>query len=125
MAANQSTMANSSAVNAMLRAAETGDVAALKTAFDDGVDVMAKDAAKNTAVHTNPAFSVLSRCLATALFGLLSPLRPRSAAVQRAPTRCPLSLLSSCSAVRACLLSFCFAFSLPPALPLLGRVADA
>ena len=57
---NQSTMANSSAVNAMLRAAETGDVAALKTAFDDGVDVMAKDAAKNTAVHTNPAFSATS-----------------------------------------------------------------
>ena len=90
----------------MLRAAETGDVAALKTAFDDGVDVMAKDAAKNTAVHTNPAFSQSlprnrsvwppvtspaaqrSRAARSETLSSLSPLL-----VQRCPCMPPLILL--------------------------------
>ena len=37
-------------VNAMLRAAETGDVAAVKSSIEGGVDVLSKDGASNTAV---------------------------------------------------------------------------
>jgi ankyrin repeat protein len=39
------------AVNAMLRAAEKGDVEAVRAAIGDGVDVLAVDGARNTALH--------------------------------------------------------------------------
>ena len=44
-------MEGNATVNAMLRAAETGDLAAVKASIANGVDIMAKDGAKNTAIH--------------------------------------------------------------------------
>jgi len=58
---------NSSAVNAMLRAAETGDMDAVKSALADGIDVLSKDGASNTAVqplaHNHTKYTVSSLIL--------------------------------------------------------------
>ena len=43
----------------MLRAAETGDIAAIQDAIDGGIDIMSKDAAKNTVVLPTPIFPCL------------------------------------------------------------------
>jgi ankyrin repeat protein len=43
--------ASASAVNAMLRAAETGDLAAVTSAIASGVDVLSRDSANNSALH--------------------------------------------------------------------------
>jgi len=58
---------NGIAVNAMLRAAETGDMDAVKSALANGIGVLSKDGASNTAVqpltHDHTKYTVSSLIL--------------------------------------------------------------